>query len=127
MRYASLKSLANMSPCKRKSAVLLVSFRNSDCFLPQQRTTRHQIERSLIARAAYIRPAVYTHCTDFSGYLLTGVNETPRSTSRLFAEVKTVKLSFCGNCVALTRSVMTTIMLGSAPWSPFPLTVEVTA
>jgi len=38
-----------------------------------------------------------------------------------------VKRSFAGNCVALIRSLMTTILLGSASWSPLPLTVEVTA
>ncbi len=32
-----------------------------------------------------------------------------------------------GEDVALTRSVISTSLFGSAPWSPLPLTVDVTA
>lgn len=54
-----------------------------------------------------------------------GVKETPRKTSRLPADLSVVKLSVEGKVVAAILSVIATSLFGSAPWSPFPLTVEV--
>src|ERR1700722_19566572 len=56
-----------------------------------------------------------------------GVNDTPRSTSPDFAVRTVVKLSLAGSVVALSLSLITTSLFGSAPWSPLPLTVEVMA
>ena len=56
-----------------------------------------------------------------------GVNETPRRTSAKPAVRTVVKLSVVGRLVAAKLSVIMTSLFGSAPWSPFPLTVEVTA
>ena len=55
-----------------------------------------------------------------------GVNETPRRTSSMPAVRTVVKLSVVGRLVAAKLSVIMTSLFGSAPWSPFPLTVEVT-
>src|SRR3984957_18272875 len=56
-----------------------------------------------------------------------GVNETPRITSANLA-VRTVrKLSPAAGAAAVSGSVISTSLFGSAPWSPPPLTVEVTA
>ncbi len=56
-----------------------------------------------------------------------GVNDTPCKTSANPAVCNVVKLSPDGRVVALKLSVIATSLLGSAPWSPFPLTVEVMA
>ena len=56
-----------------------------------------------------------------------GVNETPRRTSPKPAVCSVLNFSAAGNVVAAMVSVMTTSLLGSAPWSPLPLTVEVMA
>src|ERR1039458_8298307 len=58
--------------------------------------------------------------------LVPGVNETPRSTWPNPAVRSVAKLSAPG-AVAASWSVMVTSWLGSAPWSPSPLTVEVMA
>src|ERR1022692_4847298 len=55
-----------------------------------------------------------------------GVNDTPRSTSPNPAARMVLKLS-AGDVTAASLSVTATSLLGSAPWSPPPLTVEVTA
>jgi hypothetical protein len=54
-----------------------------------------------------------------------GVKDTPRSTSPERAAWKVRKLS-AGSACAPGLSVMVTTLFGSAPWSPPPLTVEVT-
>src|ERR1017187_1167699 len=56
--------------------------------------------------------------------LVPGVNETPRSTWPNPAVRSVAKLSAPG-AVAASWSVMVTSLLGAAPWSPSPLTVEV--
>jgi hypothetical protein len=57
-----------------------------------------------------------------------GANATPRRTSPATAVRKVVKLSDAAPAaVVFARvSVIDTSLLGSAPWSPFVLTVEVT-
>jgi hypothetical protein len=55
-----------------------------------------------------------------------GVKDTPRSTSPERADWNVRKLS-AGRVCAPSLSVMATTLFGSAPWSPLPLTVEVTA
>src|SRR5215472_5585137 len=59
--------------------------------------------------------------------LVPGVNETPRRTSPKPADRTVPNISVVGNVVVAMVSVMTTSLLGSAPWSPLPLTVEVMA
>src|SRR5271157_719234 len=58
-----------------------------------------------------------------------GVNDTPRRTSPATAVRKVVKVSAAAPeaVVLASVSVMDTSLLGSAPWSPLALTVEVTA
>ena len=56
-----------------------------------------------------------------------GVKETPRRTLPEAADSTVRKASRAGNEVDLRLSVMLTSLSGSAPWSPLPLTVEVTA
>src|SRR5580692_6760509 len=56
-----------------------------------------------------------------------GVNETPRSTSANLAARTMRKPSPAAGTVAASGSVISTSLFGSAPWSPPPLTVEVTA
>ena len=53
------------------------------------------------------------------------MKDTPRSTSPERADSKVAKLS-AGSVCAPGLSVMATTLFGSAPWSPPPLTVEVT-
>ena len=67
----------------------------------------------------------YVPATQFDA-AVPGVKETPRRTSRMPAVRTVVKLSVAGRLVAAKLSVITTSLFGSAPWSPFPLTVEVT-
>jgi len=55
-----------------------------------------------------------------------GVNDTPRSAWPNPA-ARTVLKASAGGDRAARWSVIATSLLGSAPWSPFPLTVEVTA
>ena len=55
------------------------------------------------------------------------MNETPRSTSANLAVRAVRKLSPAAGAVAASGSVISTSLFGSAPWSPPPLTVEVTA
>jgi len=59
--------------------------------------------------------------------LVPGVNETPRRTSPKPAGRTALNVSVAGSVVVAMVSVMTTSLLGSAPWSPLPLTVEVIA
>src|SRR5271165_3669141 len=58
-----------------------------------------------------------------------GANAMPRRISPALAVRKVVKVSVAAPAaVVLARvSVMDTSLLGSAPWSPFALTVDVTA
>jgi hypothetical protein len=63
--------------------------------------------------------------TQFDAALF-GVNETPRRTWSKPAVRTVVKLSVVGRLIAAKVSVIMTSLFGSAPWSPFPLTVEVT-
>src|SRR6516162_508947 len=56
-----------------------------------------------------------------------GVKDTPRRTWPAPADWTVWKLSPDGAVVALSGSVIVTSLLGSAPWSPLPLTVDVMA
>src|ERR1700689_2169587 len=56
-----------------------------------------------------------------------GARHTPRSTSPALAVRRIVNCSPVGNVVAAMVSVIETSWFGSAPGSPFALTVEVTA
>jgi hypothetical protein len=56
-----------------------------------------------------------------------GVNDTPRTTWSYIAGATVRNDSWAGRAVALRLSVTETSWFGSAPWSPPPLTVEVTA
>jgi hypothetical protein len=55
------------------------------------------------------------------------VNDTPRSTLPAPAVWRVLKVSPAGGVPAAVRSVMATSLLGSAPWSPPPLTVDAMA
>ena len=56
-----------------------------------------------------------------------GVNDTPRTTWSYRAGTTVRNRSCAGALVAFSESVISTSWFGSAPWSPPPLTVEVTA
>jgi predicted ATPase/DNA-binding CsgD family transcriptional regulator len=60
-------------------------------------------------------------------YLVPGVKDTPRTTWSSRGATTVANFSLDGRVVAPTLSVIETSWFGSAPWSPPPLTVEVTA
>ncbi|HEY6493783.1 MAG TPA: helix-turn-helix transcriptional regulator, partial [Trebonia sp.] len=60
-------------------------------------------------------------------YLVPGVKDTPRTTWSSRGATTAPNFSADGSAVAPTLSVIETSWFGSAPWSPPPLTVEVTA
>ena len=79
----------------------------------------------------YCCPSPLSLPSPFDGCRVTvpvpGVNETPRTTRPDCAFSTVRKPSHAGADVAPSWSVISTSLFGSAPWSPPPLTVEVTA
>jgi mRNA-degrading endonuclease toxin of MazEF toxin-antitoxin module len=96
-------------------------------YSPVWREQMPRSRRNLGSRAIRLVFACIGEARATYGAPVPGVNETPRRTSPKPAVRSVLKLSVGGSVVAVKASVTTTSLLGSAPWSPLPLTVEVMA